>query len=175
MKPLKKPTLMMAFKCSFIHCPSFCTILEGNYHFCNFGSRRGFGSLWWSIRRWGWIFDIWHILFLKFTICYLHGPILRPIHYYIVISYPIDPLMSGASANVLILNSPTTTLPAAMIVKLRGHIAGASTDIVEVHKKDSVLVPWYFLIHPLYSKYVDTDNLLLIPVCCSGWRPPRCP
>ncbi|KAM5148118.1 vitellogenin-A2-like [Mantella aurantiaca] len=42
------------------------------------------------------------------------------------------PLMSGASAKVIIMNSPTTTIPVNVIFKIRGNFAGAATDIIEV-------------------------------------------
>lgn len=81
-----------------------------------------------------------------------------------------DSLMVGISADAFLLNSASTRIPMFMLSKIRGFIAGAEADILEVALRAEGLeqtlrkqnIP--FAEFPMYKKIVQTAKTLL------GWK-----
>ncbi|XP_078501766.1 vitellogenin-A2-like isoform X2 [Lissotriton helveticus] len=81
-----------------------------------------------------------------------------------------DSLLVGASANAFVLNSASTRIPVFMLSKIRGFLAGAEADILEVALRAEGLeqtlrkqnIP--FAEFPMYKKIVQIAKTLL------GWK-----
>ncbi|XP_073401018.1 vitellogenin-A2-like isoform X2 [Dendrobates tinctorius] len=80
------------------------------------------------------------------------------------------PLMSGATAKVLIMNSPTTTMPAFVLFKLRGYVSGATTDIVEIAVRAEGLQEVLRKQNIAFDQYSMQKNIIKIIKSLTGFR-----
>ncbi|XP_068095234.1 vitellogenin-A2-like [Hyperolius riggenbachi] len=80
------------------------------------------------------------------------------------------PLMTGAAADVLIMNSPITLLPSNIIIKVRGYTSGAAADLIEIHLRAEGLQALLKKGNFPYSEYSARKVIMKIIEALSGFR-----